>query len=118
MKLTKKMCNVIADIEYLIGNECYNPKSYDGWNDIEGCSFRYPVNVPNENGEFTKVHRVNIKSSYMLDSKDISPKTLPFMKYKFGSNELLIGKGIINALEYLENRYGIDFNELENHINK
>ena len=32
MKVTKKMCKVIADIEYIIGSECYNPNSYDGWN--------------------------------------------------------------------------------------
>ena len=36
-----------------------------------------------------------------------------FMKYKFGSNELFVGRGIINILEYLENRYKIDFDELE-----
>ena len=35
------------------------------------------------------------------------------MKYKFGSNELYIGKGIIGILEYLEKRYGLDFNQLE-----
>ena len=34
MKLTKKMFKVMADLEYLIGSECYNPDSYDGWNDM------------------------------------------------------------------------------------
>lgn len=112
MKLTKKMCRVIADIEYLIGSECYNPNSYDGWNDIEGCDFRYPINVPNEKGEYTKV-RAKITDSSLLDSKDINSKSVTYMKYKFGSNELFVGKGIIRVLEYLEKRYDIDFNELE-----
>ena len=117
MKLTKKMCGVIADIEYLIGSECYNPNSYDDWNDIEGCDFRYPVNVPNEAGEFTKI-RSKITDSYLLEPKDITPKSIKFMKYKFGSNELFVGRGIINTLEYLEKRYGIDFNELEKKVTK
>ena len=34
------------------------------------------------------------------------------MKYKFGSNHLYIGEAIVNALEYLERQYGLDFNEL------
>ena len=29
------------------------------------------------------------------------------MKYRFGSNELFIGQGIIKAMTYLEERYGI-----------
>ena len=38
------------------------------------------------------------------------------MKYKFGSNELFIGQGFIKIMEYLELRYGIDFNELETQV--
>lgn len=112
MKINKKMCKVIADIEYLIGSECYNPNSYDGWNDIEGCDFRYPINVPNSDGEYVKT-RSKITESYAINKKDITPDAIRYMKYRFGSNELMIGMGIIKALEYLESRYGIDFNELE-----
>ena len=35
------------------------------------------------------------------------------MKYKFGSNHLYIGDGIVKVLEHLENVYGLDFNALE-----
>lgn len=35
------------------------------------------------------------------------------MKYKFGSNHLFIGEGLINVLTMMEERYGINFNELE-----
>ena len=38
---------------------------------------------------------------------------IKYMKYKFGSNELFIGNGLIKALEYLEKRYDLDFSELE-----
>lgn len=113
MKMNKKMCGVIADLENIIGSECYNPNSYDGWNDVEGSDFRYPIIVPKGNGEFVKI-RANINTSALIDHNDITPDMMKYMKYKFGSNELFIGIGLIKALDYLENRYGLDFNALEN----
>ena len=56
MKLNNDLCELIAELEYIVGSECYNPNSYDGWNDVEGCSFRYPINVPNSEGEYRKMH--------------------------------------------------------------
>lgn len=112
MELNKKTCELIAELEYLIGSECYNPNSYDGWNDVEGCEFRYPINIRNKEDEFVKV-RGNINETYLLDKNDINPQSISYMKYKFGSNELFIGLGIIKVLEYLEDRYDIDFSELE-----
>ena len=112
MQLTKDMCKLIAELEYLIGSECYNPNSYDGWNNIEGREFRYPINVPNDKGEYLKI-RDNIIYSFYLKEDDITPDAMSYMKYKFGSNELFIGKGIIKVLDYLEKRYDIDFNALE-----
>lgn len=117
MKLTKDMFQVLSDIEYMIGSECYNPNSYDGWNDIEGCDFRYPVNVPVAEEEYTKI-RGSVMNSALLDQEALTEKTFKYMKYKFGSNELFIGLGIINTLEYLEKRYGLDFNELEKQLKK
>ena len=34
------------------------------------------------------------------------------MHYKFGSNNLFIGIGLQNVLEYLENTFDLDFDEL------
>lgn len=112
MKLTVKMSKVVADLEYLIGSECYNPNSYDGWNDIEGCDFRYPINLPDQEGRYRKI-RGNLNTSILVDESDITPNAVTFMKYRFGSNELYIGRGIIKVLEYLEKRYGLDFDALE-----
>lgn len=112
MKINDDLAKVICDLEYEIGSECYNPNSYDGWNDIEGCDFRYPINYPDKDGEYTKI-RSNIRSSYFVDDKDITADRVEYIKYRFGSNELFIGKGLINVLTYLEDRYGIDFVELE-----
>lgn len=113
MKLDKKMSKIIADLEYLIGSECYNPHSYDGWHDIEGCDFRYPINVPLNENEYIKL-RGSITNSYSFDQRKLTPNTVKYMKYKFGANELFIGLGLIKVLEYLEERYNLDFNELEN----
>ncbi len=115
MKLDEKMCMVISELEYLVGSECYNPHSYDGWNDIEGCSFRYPVNYPDGEGGFLKMKN-HIKYNgwrFNSDGEYLTEDRIPFMKYKFGANELFIGKGLINVMRYLEQRYDLDFNELE-----
>ena len=45
---------------------------------------------------------------------DLKPEQINTIKYKFGSNHLFIGKGLMNVLDYLEKRYNINFNELEN----
>ena len=115
MKLTKEMAKVVAEIEYLIGSECYNPNSYDGWNDIEGRDYRYPINLPDGKGNFKKT-RQNLNRAFNISEEEINPDSVAYMKYKFGSNELFIGQGIINTLKFLEERYGIDFNELEKNI--
>ena len=114
MMVNKEVCKLIAELEYLIGSECYNPNSYDGWNDVEGCSFRYPINVPDDSGNYSK-YRGKITNYDYFESDDINEilNSVQYMKYKFGSNELYIGKGIINVLSYLEERYNLNFIELE-----
>ena len=117
MKLNDEMAKVVADIEYCVGKECYNGNSYDGWNQIWGRGFRYPVCLPDENGKDMKI-KGEINWWCNLMEVDVKQKNISRMKYKFGSNELYIGKGIENILNYLEERYGLDFNEMEeNHIN-
>ena len=119
MKLNKELASVLADMEYLIGKECYNPNSYDGWNDIEGCDFRYPVTLRFPERDCFIKCRDNINDKMLIyeDEKELI-EALTFMKYKFGSNELFIGKGLQNVLNYLEDRYGLDFAELERNRKK
>ena len=112
MKLTKKMCSLIAELEYIIGSECYNPNSYDGWQDMAGYDFRYPISMPDNEGNYTKI-RSKITNVYLTDSKNIDANLIKYMKYKFGSNELFIGRGLIRVMNYLEEYYNIDFAELE-----
>lgn len=106
MKITETTAKLIYDLEYLIGNNCYNPNSYDGYTGEEGKEFRYPVYIyENEKDDKARKFRGKIH--------DISGEQIRTMKYKFGSNHLFIGNAIIDVLNALEERYGIDFNKLE-----
>ena len=103
MKITKKTAELISDLEYLIGDNCYNGDSYNGWTDEYGAHFRYPVMYLGKDGEYHK-------SRY--SKSDIDYKNIDRMFYKFGANELCIGAGLIRILNELEERFGLDFNEL------
>jgi len=119
MILNEKMAKVIGELEACVGEHCYNGNSYDGWRQIEGCGFRYPVKVPvrKKDGEteFVKV-RLNLRKTYLLDEEDITPNAIENMHYCFGSNKMYIGKGILVLMKALEQRYGLDFNQLEDNL--
>lgn len=106
MKLDTNIANLITDLEFIIGNECYNPNSYDGYTGEEGCEFRYPV----------WTHQNDLDKKYYGAIKDLEPDEIDTIKYKFGSNHLFIGKGLVKVLTYLEKRYKIDFNDMESKI--
>lgn len=40
MKNTQNIATLIAQLEYEVGRECYNPNSYDGYTGIEGLGYR------------------------------------------------------------------------------
>lgn len=103
MKLTKATTKLICDLEYIIGNQCYNPNSLNGYTMEEGCEFRYPVYYENKEG-------VDTRTRYGIT--DIDKSKINTIRYKFGSNHLYIGIAIQKVLERLESKYGLDFNEL------
>ena len=111
MKIDETTAKLICELEYLVGSECYNPNSYDGWTGIAGKEYRYPVYALDKEGdeELTK-----FRGNVGRHADEFTEKTIRTMKYKFGSNHLFIGNGILNILDTLEKRYGIDFNDLEN----
>ena len=110
MLLNKEIVELICSLEYCIGSKCFNPNSYDGWTGDEGCEFRYPVNfrASKDDENITKT-KLNVGYLY----HDLDEDAIRTMKYIFGSNHLFIGLGILDILEKLENRYHLDFNELE-----
>lgn len=109
MKITKDILDLIAILEYRIGNQCYNPNSYNGWTGEEGRSYRYPVVYAQMDDDNEQYVAKRTKGTLDLDSID----ELKTVKYKFGSNHLYIGDGIVEILEFLEKRYNLDFTSLE-----
>lgn len=115
MTINEKTIRLICELEQHIGSNCYNPNSYDGYNDEYGREMRYPVCLKiKEDGEEYK-----IKGNIASRIHDFTPEVFHTMKYKFGSNHLYIGLGIAELMTALEERYGLDFEQLENKkINK
>lgn len=110
MKLDKQMADLICDLEYLIGKRCFNSKSYNGWTNVEGLSYRYPVTFQRSKDS------PKIKADHRLQyaiHEDVTPDIVRTMRYRMGANELYIGKGLIDVLNELEKRYDLDFNALE-----
>lgn len=116
MKINKDIARLICGLEYLVGKECYNPRSYNGYTGEEGCDFRYPVWVsPNKKSDkMIKVsYRIESDYSFQKSYGRFSEHTVNTMKYQFGSNHLYIGMGLANVLSALEERYDLDFAQME-----
>ena len=109
MEIDKNITEVICDLEYKIGYQCYNPNSYNGYTDEEGCEYKYPVQYCKNVKELNEEQWTKTKSK--IDN--IQPECIGSMRYAFGSNHLYVGDGIVEMLKYLEKRYGLNFNELE-----
>lgn len=102
MKLTKKTLNLICNLEHIVGSNCYNSRSHDGYTGEDGCYYRYPVYY--EDDQYlrkTKTTILELKKEYVST-----------VCYKFGANELQIGTAIVEMLNYLETQYGLNFDEL------
>ena len=103
MKLTKATIDLICDLERIIGDECYNPNSYDGWTLEEGRAYRYPVCYKDMDDE-------EIKTKYKI--VDMDKDHIYTIRYQFGSNYLFIGNAIVNVLECLEKKFDLNINDL------
>lgn len=103
MKLTKKTIELICELEKIIGNQCYNPNSYNGYTMEYGKDFRYPVHYKGKD-------KLWHKTSYMV--QDINKDGVSSMYYSFGSNQLNVGNALVKILERLEREYDLDFDEL------
>ena len=113
MKVNKEMTKIICKLESIIGKQTNNPNSYNGWTGEEGCSYKYPVSYCRSKTELSE--RKIIKERYIYD---IEPECIKTVKYVIGSNHLYIGDGIVKVLEFLEERYNIVFNQLEDEFVK
>lgn len=112
MKINKTTAKIIYDIEEIIGSNCYNTQTRKHWKDTPGNFIRYPATIWKD-GKPEKIH-----SAYSVKNINAKPKDITTLEYRFGANLLQIGDSIIEVLEMLENRYGLDFYELEKNRNK
>ena len=103
MKISKKTIELICELERLVGKQCYNPQSYNGYTGEEECIMRYPVYYCNKDGE-------DCKTKILV--KDITKNCIGSIHYKFGANHLYIGDAIVDMINYIEDKYNIDFNEI------
>lgn len=107
MKINKKSIKLICNLERIIGGNCYNPNSLNGYTLEEGLEFRYPVCYKDANGN-------ECKSRYTITN--LSPKDLTSVRYQFGSNHLYIGDALYKVLNHLEKELGLDFDQLLRNI--
>ncbi len=110
---------LLHDIEYAIGNQCYNGNIQNygpgGMWEGEGRSFRYPVRFVNKNGEKETYRSRNPYTESVegeMTSCVLGEHRYQSAHYAFGANELHILKGIRMALEDIERRFGLNFDEL------
>jgi hypothetical protein len=116
MKINELTGEMIGKVEFIIGCECYNPNSFDGYTMEEGRDFRYPVTVPkyDENNNVTEYKvRGELLKEINYRFGNYGTDDLKNAKYKFGSNHLYICLGIQKALSFLEERYDLDFEVME-----
>lgn len=101
--------DLYIDIENIIGGECYHDsiQNYWRWGELldEGRFFKYPFKY------YKDGKKIDIKT-YRIQ-KWMTTEEILSIYYLFGKNQLFIGRGIFRVLEYLENRYDLDFVELE-----
>ncbi len=111
MKLTQEIVNLICDLEYKLGSHCVQEKSLTA----DWLEYRYPVSiwVDNPNDEEDFGHREKIRKNVRYANYRVDKETITTLQYNMGKNRLDVGKAIIDMLELLEKRYGLDFNKLE-----
>lgn len=136
--INRKIRQLISDLEYQIGKECYNPRTYNGYTEEHGCDYRYKISIPitkekyerilNKASKDFKNNGIKLKfyepdNNYYIQIKSninnimrLNQNDVHNMKYFIGANELYIGRGIVNVLNFLEDRYNISFNELEEEL--
>lgn len=110
MELDNNTVRLIESLEYIVGKNFYNPNTSDRYRVKVGCTFRYKVTMQDaDNGK---------KYDYKGKIYDASPETIGTIHYETGSNHLYIGDALVEILNYLEERYDLDFNELETNCYK
>lgn len=103
-KISKKRAALLEELEYIIGNECYNG-NIQNWGPGgvfygEGRSFRYPVTVVDDEGAKKKFSRKTV-------SNGLEVEMLERCYYAFGANQLYIMVALEKVLQHLEEKHDL-----------
>ncbi len=96
-------------MEWIIGRDCLS--------DYCGEYIRYPLNFFDR--EDDAQYKIRGKMEFSLDedeTKRLCRDGLVDIYYTFGINRLMIAEGIVESLNFLERRYGLNFIELEKNM--
>ena len=135
MKINDNIIELISELEYIVANSTIDNAAFTGPGiSTKGYFYRYPVwisthkDTDNPNvkiNEEQKVHQHKELLSYYDENhniihttRNITADEIKTMQYKFGKYRLFIGDGLVEILKFLENRYGINFNELEEKLHQ
>lgn len=108
--ITDYKIRLIEELEHIISKNFHNKytSNYDG---TEGRTYRYPAHMDNPNDHYAEyVYRGTI---FGADERSIGT-----LRYECGANSLYIGDALVEVLDYLEDRYDLDFDELETNCPK
>ena len=116
---------LLHDLEYTIGSECYNGNIQNfgpgGVWEGEGRDFRYPVSFINKKGKKEKYRGklpLTESCSGEITHCILGEERFQSAYYAFGANNLHILRALSLCLEHMEQRFGIDFDELLKEENK
>lgn len=102
-KLTKKRAKLLADLEDIVGNNCYNG-NIQNWGpggifEGEGRYFRYPLTLEDADGNKRKRRYLH---------QEFTPDEISTGYYAFGANRLHISRALEEVLQYLERNYDLN----------
>ena len=103
MFLANEIVSLIAALEPIVGQCFYNEQERGGH------YFRYPIRLTRNGQDYEG------KGGRILD---LSQNDIMTLHYQTGANKLFVGCALVEVLQFLENRYGIDFAEMEKNCHK
>lgn len=101
MDISQEKAWLISLLEDKVAENTYNQYNNYG----RGGWYRYPINYKDLHDG--KIYKWDNRAVY------VNSEVVESMRYDFGENQLYIGYALNDVLDYLENRYHLDFTELE-----
>lgn len=130
MEVNANIFELISEMEYIISNNTLSKSTFiNAGLSVDDYGYRYPVRISLDGNkeesktqirekvhtyeQITQVWDDKAKKLKVIKRTKPTPDMIDTMYYAFGSHKLYIGDALLEILKFLENRYGLDFNELE-----